>query len=70
MRNEYKTLFGKPERKRLFGRHRRGWEDNIRLYLRETERKTTNACEILVCVWGGGNILEKVCWKTVKEVGV
>jgi hypothetical protein len=29
-------LVGKPERKRLLGRLRRGWEDNIRIDLRET----------------------------------
>jgi hypothetical protein len=28
-------LAGKPERKRLLGRHRRRWEDNIAMHLRE-----------------------------------
>jgi hypothetical protein len=36
MRNAYKILVGKLERKRPFGRHRRKWEDNIRIDLRET----------------------------------
>jgi hypothetical protein len=29
MRNEYKILVGKPERKRALGRSRHIWEDNI-----------------------------------------
>jgi hypothetical protein len=28
-------LAGKPERKRLFGRPRHRWEDNVKIYLRE-----------------------------------
>jgi hypothetical protein len=32
----YKILVGKPEGKRLLGRPRRRWEDNIRMDLRET----------------------------------
>jgi len=35
MRNAYEILVGKPERKRPLGRSRRGWEDNIRMDLRE-----------------------------------
>jgi hypothetical protein len=35
LRNTYGILLGKSEGKRLFGRHRRRWEDNIRLGLRE-----------------------------------
>jgi len=34
MRNIYKILVGKPERKRPLGRPRHRWEGNIRLYLR------------------------------------
>jgi hypothetical protein len=30
-------LVGRPEGKRSLGRPRRRWEDNIKLYLRETE---------------------------------
>jgi hypothetical protein len=33
MRNAYKILAGKPERKRPGRRHRRRWEDNIRMKL-------------------------------------
>jgi hypothetical protein len=36
MRNLYKVLVGKPEGKRPLGRHRRRWEENISMYLRET----------------------------------
>jgi hypothetical protein len=35
IRNAYKILFGKSEGKRLFGRLRRKWEDNIRMDLKE-----------------------------------
>jgi hypothetical protein len=34
-RNAYKVLVGKPEGKRLLGRQRRRWVDNIKLHLRE-----------------------------------
>jgi hypothetical protein len=34
-RNAYNILVGKPEGKRPLGRHRRGWEDNIKMDLRE-----------------------------------
>jgi hypothetical protein len=35
-RNLYKILVGKPEGKRRLEIHRRRWEDNIRIDLRET----------------------------------
>jgi hypothetical protein len=35
MRNVYKILIGKPERKRPFGRSRHRWEDNARMNIRE-----------------------------------
>jgi hypothetical protein len=34
MRNVYKILVGKPKGKKLFGRRRRGWEDNIKMNVR------------------------------------
>jgi hypothetical protein len=37
MRNAYKTLVGKPQSKRPLGRPRHGWEDNIKMNLREIE---------------------------------
>jgi hypothetical protein len=36
-RNAYRILVGKPEGKRLLGRPRRRWVDNIRIDLREIE---------------------------------
>jgi hypothetical protein len=35
MRNVYKVLVGKPERRRSLGRHIRGWDDNIWMDIRE-----------------------------------
>jgi hypothetical protein len=37
MRNAYRILLGKPEGKKPLVRPRRGWEDNIRMSLRDTE---------------------------------
>ena len=34
-RDAHRVLVGKPEGKRPFGRPRRGWEDNIKMDLRE-----------------------------------
>jgi hypothetical protein len=42
MRNEYKILFGEPEGKRPFRRHRSSWVDNIRKDLREMGWKRVN----------------------------
>jgi hypothetical protein len=39
MINAYSILVRKSEGKRPLGRHRRSWEDNIRMDLRETEWK-------------------------------
>jgi hypothetical protein len=35
-RNAYRILVGKPDGKRLLGRQRRRWVDNIKMDLRET----------------------------------
>jgi hypothetical protein len=37
MRNAYKLLFGKSERKRSLGRTKCKWENNIKLNLKEIE---------------------------------
>jgi hypothetical protein len=34
-RGGYRFLVGKPEAKRPLGRHRRRWENNIKIYLQE-----------------------------------
>jgi hypothetical protein len=39
MRNAYKILVGKPERKRILGRPKHRWEDNIRMDLKKTGRE-------------------------------
>jgi hypothetical protein len=36
-REVYRVLVGKPEGKRLLGRPRRRWEDNIKIDLQEVE---------------------------------
>jgi hypothetical protein len=35
-RSAYRVLVGRPEGKRQLRRPRRGWEDNIKIYFRET----------------------------------
>jgi hypothetical protein len=37
-RNAYTLLMGSPEGKRLLGKARHMWADNIKMYLRELER--------------------------------
>jgi hypothetical protein len=37
MRNTYKILVGKPERKKQFGRPRRKWKHNVGMDIRKTE---------------------------------
>jgi len=34
-RNAYKIMVGKSEGRRVLGRHRCRWEDDIRMYVRE-----------------------------------
>jgi hypothetical protein len=34
-RGAYRTLVGRPEGKRLFGKPRRRWEDNMKMYLQK-----------------------------------
>jgi hypothetical protein len=46
MRNEYKILVEKHERKRSLGRHRRRWEDNIRKDLREIGLKDVDGMHL------------------------
>jgi hypothetical protein len=41
MRNSYKTLVGRPQRKRSFGRHRHRWENNIKMDVKEI------VCEVM-----------------------
>jgi hypothetical protein len=55
MRNVYKILIGKAERKRPLGRPRRKWEDNIKMHFRETG-------------WGGG-VLTGFVWFRIMTTG-
>jgi hypothetical protein len=41
-RGVYRVLVGRPEGKRPLGRPRRGWEDNIKMYLKEIGIDGTN----------------------------
>jgi hypothetical protein len=40
-RGVYRVLVGRPEGKRSLGRHKRTWEENIKLDLRETDELDT-----------------------------
>jgi hypothetical protein len=53
-RKLYKVLVGKPEGKRPLGRPRRGWEDGIRLDLRETGLGVWTGFDWLRIGAGGG----------------
>jgi hypothetical protein len=46
-RGIYRVLVGKPEGKRLLGRPRRRWEDNIKMDIQEVD----------VAVWTGSSCL-------------
>jgi hypothetical protein len=49
IRNAYKTLVGKPERKRPLGEPRHRWQDNIRMDLRpgrETDHSSPSSTEV------------------------
>jgi hypothetical protein len=41
----YGILVGKPEGKKLLGRHRRRWEDNIKMDLQKVRRRVVNWIE-------------------------
>ena len=41
-RSAFKILTGKPKAKRLLGRPRRRWEDNVRMDLKEIVMNTRN----------------------------
>jgi len=43
----YSVLVGKPEVKRPFGRPRRRWEDNIKIYLQEVGCECMDLIELV-----------------------
>jgi hypothetical protein len=55
-RNAFKILVGKPEGKRPLGRHRRRWEANIRMDLREIEWGDMDWIDCLR-IWTRGGLL-------------
>jgi len=60
MRNLYEVLIGESEWKKLFGRPRRRWEDNMKEYRKET------GCEDVGWVQLGHSMIEwRVLVKTV-----
>jgi len=46
-RDVYRVLVGKPEVKRTRGRHRRRWEDNIKMDLQEVEGGSVDWIELV-----------------------
>jgi hypothetical protein len=53
-RNAYRILVRKPERKRLLGRPRRRWEDNIKINLGERGWVSTDWIDLFRIGTGGG----------------
>jgi hypothetical protein len=55
-RRGYRALVGKPERKRSLGRHRRRWEDNIKMDLQEVDVGVWIGSSWLRIDTGGGHL--------------
>jgi hypothetical protein len=53
----YRTLLGKPERRRKLGRPRLRWEDNIKMDLREMRWGGQGSGSILLRIRTGGRLL-------------
>jgi hypothetical protein len=53
-RNAYRVLVGKPERRKLLGRKRRRWEDNIKMGIRELGWGAWTGSILLSMGKGGG----------------
>jgi len=60
MRNAYKILVRKPERKRPHERPRCKWDDNIRMDLKEIGWKVWTGC-IWLRIGTGGRLLWGLC---------
>jgi hypothetical protein len=52
-RNAYDIFVRKTEGKRPLGRHRRRWEDNIRMYLRERGWEGVDWIHLRIGTYGG-----------------
>jgi len=55
-RGIYRVLVGKPEGKRLLGRPRRRWEDNIKMDLKEMDLGLWTGSSWLRIGTGGGHL--------------
>jgi hypothetical protein len=55
----YKRLVGKGEGKRPLERHRRRWEDNFKMYLKEIDRKDVNWMQLARVGSTGGKVKVK-----------
>jgi len=55
-RGVYRVLVGKPEGKRLLGRPRRRWEDNIKMNLQEVGCGSMDWIELAQIGTGGGHL--------------
>jgi hypothetical protein len=60
MRNAYRILVGNPKGKGPLGRHRRRWDDNIRMDLREIRCEGVDWIHLDQC--------RDQCWTVVKTV--
>jgi hypothetical protein len=64
-RGVYRALVGRPEGKRRLGRPRRRWEDNIKIYLRETGIDGTNCIQL-----AQDRVQWRACVNTVMDLRV
>jgi transposase len=64
-RGIYRILVGRPEGKRPRGRPRRRWEDNIKMYLRETGINGANWIQL-----AQDRIQWRACVNTVMNIRV
>jgi len=55
-RGVYRIMVGKPKGKRLLGRPRRGWEDNIKMDLQEVGCRVWTGSGWLRIGTGGGHL--------------
>jgi hypothetical protein len=55
-RGVHRMLVGKPEGKKLLGRPRRRWEDNISWIFRKLEGVVGTGCSWLMIETGGGHM--------------
>jgi hypothetical protein len=64
-RGVYRVLIGRPESKRPLGRHRRRWDDNIKMDLVETGSDGANWIQL-----AQGRVQWRICVNMVMNVRV